>query len=84
MKYPLAVVKWLYDNFGFDICLTYDIMCAFWTTLLNSSLGAETVTFHLKGVVPAFHSHAHNRGCQVHWHPLYVEGVGLEDFEECK
>jgi len=50
----------------------------------KSSLGAETIAFHLKGVVPAFHGHAHNRGCQVHWYPLYVKGVGLEDFEECE
>ena len=84
MKYPLAVVKRLYEEFGSDICLSYNIMCAFWTTLSRSTLGAETVAFRLKGIVPAFHGHAHNRGCQVHWHPLYVEGVGLEDFEECE
>ncbi|KAH9947990.1 hypothetical protein B0H21DRAFT_708025 [Amylocystis lapponica] len=32
-------------------------------------------------VVPAFHGHSHNRGCQVNWHPMYMEGVGKEDFE---
>jgi hypothetical protein len=84
MKYPLAVVRRLLDEFGSDICLGYDIMCAFWTTLLKSSLGSEAVAFRLHGIVPAFHGHAHNRGCQVQWHPLYVEGVGLEDFEECE
>jgi len=84
MKYPLAVVKRLFDEFGPDICLGYDIMCTFWKTLSRSSLGADTVAFRLSGVVPAFHGHAHNRGYQVHWHPLYVEGVGLEDFEECE
>lgn len=84
MKYPLAVVKRLYDEYGYDICLAYDIMCAFWTTLSKSSLGSQTIAFRLRGVVPAFHGHAHNRGCQVNWHPLYVEGVGLEDFEECE
>ena len=84
MKYPLAVVKQLYEEFGSDICLGYDIMCAFWTTLSRSTLGAETVAFRLKGIVPAFHGHAHNQGCQVHWHPLYVEGISLEDFEECE
>jgi len=60
MKYPLAIVKQLYDEFGYDICLAYDIMCAFWNTLSKSSLGAETIAFRLKGVVPAFHGHAHN------------------------
>lgn len=53
-------------------------------TLTNSSLGARMVALHLGGVVPAFHGHAHNRSCQVHWHPRYTEGVGLEDFEECE
>ena len=35
----------------------------------------------LTGVVPSFHGYAHN---QVEWHPLHVEGTGLEDFEECE
>ena len=82
----LATVNRLLQDFGsdVDICLGYDIMCAFRTTLSNSSLGQKAVAFHLSDVVPAFHGHAHNRGCQVQWHPLYVEGVGLEDFEECE
>ncbi|KAF8210742.1 hypothetical protein K438DRAFT_2046344 [Mycena galopus ATCC 62051] len=84
MKYPLAVVKQLLDRYGADIGLGYDIMCAFYKTLLRSSLGRRVVGLKLRGVVPAFHGHAHNRGCQVDWHPLYVEGVGLEDFEECE
>jgi hypothetical protein len=84
MKYPLAVVKRLLDRYGKDIGLGYDIMCAFFKTLLRSTLGKRVVAMNLKGVVPAFHGHAHNRACQVGWHPLYVEGVGLEDFEECE
>ena len=85
MKYPLATVNCLVlQDFGSDICLVYDIMCAFSTTLKQSSLGKKAVAFRPSGVVPAFHSHAHNHGCQVEWHPLYVEGVGLEDFEECE
>ena len=53
-------------------------MCAFWTTLSKSSLGAETIAFRLKGVVPAFHGHAHNRGCQVHWHPCMSKALVLK------
>ncbi|KAJ7503997.1 hypothetical protein B0H11DRAFT_1680896, partial [Mycena galericulata] len=64
--------------------LRHDIMCAFFKTLLRSSLGPRVVAMNLRGVVPAFHGHAHNHACQVGWHPLYVEGVGLEDFEECE
>ncbi|KIJ30002.1 hypothetical protein M422DRAFT_187667, partial [Sphaerobolus stellatus SS14] len=35
-------------------------------------------------VVPTFHGHAHNRGCQLKWHPLYLKVLGLEDFECCE
>lgn len=84
MKYPLAIVNRLFDQYGADIGLGYDIFCAFIKTLLSSSLGAKAVAMRLQGVVPAFHGHAHNRSCQVQWHPMYMEGVGLEDFEECE
>ncbi|KAJ8092616.1 hypothetical protein PM082_006941 [Marasmius tenuissimus] len=85
MKYPLAIVKALLDRYGKDLGLGYDIMCAFYRTLLRSEkLGNQVVAFRLKGVVPAFHGHAHNRRCQVSWHPMYTQGVGLEDFEECE
>ena len=84
MKYPLAVIQRLIDRYGADICLGYDIMCAFVKTLSHSVLGSKKVAFHLHGVVPSFHGHAHNRGCQLDWHPMYTEGVGLEDFKECE
>ena len=78
MKYPLSIINWLLQDFGSDI------MCAFMMTLRNSSLGNKAVAFRLSGVVPAFHGHVHNWGCQCQWHPLFVEGVGIEDFEECE
>ncbi|KAK7052792.1 hypothetical protein R3P38DRAFT_3306380 [Favolaschia claudopus] len=84
MKYPLAMVKALMDRYGADIGVGYDIMCAFFKTLTRSSLGSQVTAMRLRGVVPAFHGHAHNRACQIGWHPLYVDGVGLEDFEECE
>ncbi|KAL0057126.1 hypothetical protein AAF712_016245 [Marasmius tenuissimus] len=85
MKYPLAVVKALLDRYGKDLELGYDIMCAFYHTLLRSTkLRHQFVAFRLKGVVPAFHRHTHNRKCQVNWHLMYTTGVGLEDFEECE
>ena len=79
MKYPLAMVDHLVETYGSDICLGYDIMCAFIKTLSRSCLGAKRIAFRLEGVVPSFHGHAHNRGCQLHWHPMYREGVGLEE-----
>ncbi|KAJ7281719.1 hypothetical protein C8J57DRAFT_1056560 [Mycena rebaudengoi] len=84
IKYPLAVSDHLLETYGEDQALGYDIMCAFFKTLKRSSIGAKTAALRLRGVVPAFHGHAHNRECQIGWHPLYVEGVGLEDFEECE
>ncbi|KAJ7862680.1 hypothetical protein B0H14DRAFT_3863115 [Mycena olivaceomarginata] len=84
MKYPLAIVRRLLDEFGSDIGLGYDIICTFFKTLLRSSLGARVVALRLQGVVLTFHGHAHNRECQLSWHPLYTQGVGLEDFEECE
>jgi hypothetical protein len=84
MKYSLAIVNELFHRYCFNIGLGYDIMCAFIKTLLRSSLGAKTLAFRLQGVIPAFHGHVHNCSCQVYWHPMYMEGVGLEDFEECE
>ncbi|KAJ6609524.1 hypothetical protein B0H10DRAFT_1813552, partial [Mycena sp. CBHHK59/15] len=83
-KYLLVIVRWLIDNYGEDMCLGYNIMCAFFKMLLCSSLSAQVVAIHLWGIVPAFHGHAHNRACQIGWHPMYVDGVRLKDFEECE
>ena len=35
-------------------------------------------------VVNVFHGHAHNHMCQLQYHPLYLPGTGLEDFETCE
>ncbi|KAJ7767585.1 hypothetical protein B0H14DRAFT_2402739 [Mycena olivaceomarginata] len=84
MKYLLAMVKWLLDQYSADIGLGYDIMCTFFKTLKHSSMGARVTAMCLQGVVPAFYGHTYNRACQIGWHPLYVEGVDMEDFEECE
>ncbi|OBZ66016.1 hypothetical protein A0H81_14010 [Grifola frondosa] len=84
MKYPLAMVDRLIEVYGSNVKVGYDIWCAFAKTLANSSLGGPSVKACLSGVVPAFHGHSHNRGCQVNWHPMYMEGVGKEDFEGCE
>ncbi|KAJ8082799.1 hypothetical protein PM082_008655 [Marasmius tenuissimus] len=85
MKYPLSVIRRLLDAYGKELGIGYDIMCAFYKTLLRSAkLGSDVLGFQLRGVVPSFHGHAHNRKCQLDWHPMYVKGVGLEDFEEAE
>ncbi|KAI6039291.1 hypothetical protein EDC04DRAFT_2501531, partial [Pisolithus marmoratus] len=35
-------------------------------------------------VMNTFHGHAHNCMCQLWYHPLYLAGMGLEDFETCE
>jgi len=82
MKYPLAIINKLIDEHGTDIKVAYDIYCSFSKTLAASSLGPKASQASLSGVVPAFHGWAHSRDCQLKWHPLYVTGTGLEDFEE--
>ncbi|KAK7051165.1 hypothetical protein VNI00_004665 [Paramarasmius palmivorus] len=85
MKYPLAIVDELMNRYGDELGIGYDIMCQFYKTMLRSEkLGKKVVVKRLTGVVPAFHGHAHNHPCQLGWHPQYIEGVGLEDFEECE
>ncbi|KAJ7277806.1 hypothetical protein C8J57DRAFT_1503643 [Mycena rebaudengoi] len=84
MKYPLAIIAKILERYGKDAGIGYDIMCAFFKTLLRSSLGQKVVGMRLRGIVPAFHGHAHNWLCQLGWHPMYVEGAGLEDFKECE
>ncbi|KAK1217449.1 hypothetical protein PQX77_019914 [Marasmius sp. AFHP31] len=85
MKYPLAIIHRILKAYGKELGVGYDIMCAFYQTLLRSEqLRYDVLALQLRGVVPSFHGHAHNRKCQLSWHPMYVEGVGLEDFEECE
>ncbi|TBU29313.1 hypothetical protein BD311DRAFT_661455, partial [Dichomitus squalens] len=82
MKYALAVVAKLIDVYGKDIIIGYDIGCEFIKTLHNSALlGEKAVAAGVQLVVPTFHGHSHNRGCQVNYLPLYAEGTGKEDFE---
>ncbi|KAI0644812.1 hypothetical protein C8Q79DRAFT_912370 [Trametes meyenii] len=85
MKYPLTIVAKLVEVYGPDarIKIGYDIGCKFIKTLKNSSLGPSTDGV-ISCVVPAFHGHSHNRGCQLQWHPMYTNGVGDEDFETCE
>ncbi|THG94779.1 hypothetical protein EW026_g6755 [Hermanssonia centrifuga] len=83
-KYPLAIVNRLMDTFGKKIGLAYDVGCDLQKTLMNSSLGARARELELRLLVPAFHGHAHNRLCQLSWHPMYIDGVGKADFEGCK
>ncbi|KAG1770136.1 hypothetical protein EV702DRAFT_978293 [Suillus placidus] len=35
-------------------------------------------------MVGAFHGHAHNRQCQLDWHPMYISGTGHSKGEGCE
>lgn len=84
-KYPLSVVKTLVDLFGEEgtIQIGYDIGCAHSVTAGNSSFG-EQVKTQARFVVGSFHGHAHDRLCQLRFHPRYIKGSGREDFEGCE
>lgn len=72
------------ELFGFDNVFGYDIGCAFSKTVTSSTLGARATAQRLKFVVPSFHGHAHNRPCQLYYHPQYIPSLGIEDFETCE
>ena len=83
-KYPLAMVNRLLEDVGNDVGCAYDIGCAFSKTLADSRLGAIVWEKHFRMMVGAFHGHAHNRACQLLWHPLYITGSGLTEGEGCE
>lgn len=62
----------------------YDIGCAFSKTLTNSSLGRQARELEFRLMVGAFHGHAHNRKCQLDWHPMYIPGTGHTEGEGCE
>ena len=74
---------WLSIDYFRILDLTYVLVTTL-CVLSAQPLNKAPLAFRLGGVVPAFHGHAHNHGCQVEWHSLDVEGIGLEDFEECE
>ncbi|KAI5999191.1 hypothetical protein EDD15DRAFT_2386482 [Pisolithus albus] len=84
MKYPLAIVNKLLSVYGSDGAIFYDIGCTFATTLANSSIGLKASSLNTRMLVGAFHGHAHNRKCQLNWHPLYVRGTGNTEGEGCE
>ena len=84
MKYPLAIINKLLDIYREDIIMGYDIGCKFSKTLFCSSIGHHAQQNHFRLIIPAFHRHSHNWGCQVQWHPMYMEGVGKKDFKGSK
>lgn len=81
----MALINKLIDAFGADLCIGYDIGCGFATTAERSpKVGPKVHASRTRFCVGSFHGHAHCRLCQLDWHPLYINGCGLEDFETCE
>jgi Kyakuja-Dileera-Zisupton transposase len=78
------MVNKLMEVHGSNIACGYDIGCTFSKTLSSSSLGPRAAELGFRLVVGSFHGHAHNRACQLDWHPHHVTGMGRADFEGCE
>ncbi|KAG1844074.1 hypothetical protein DFJ58DRAFT_853373 [Suillus subalutaceus] len=76
VKYGLAIVNWLLEVCGQDQGLGHDIGCSLHKTIAASSIGNLATKLNLIVAVNAFHGYVHNRRCQLHHHPLYLQGFG--------
>ncbi|KAI5986630.1 hypothetical protein EDD15DRAFT_2389827 [Pisolithus albus] len=83
-KYPLAIINSLLSAYGPNGGCAYDIGCAFAKTASSSSIGPRVQALGLHFMVGTFHGHAHNRLCQLDWHPMYIEGAGNTEGEGCE
>ncbi|KIK75826.1 hypothetical protein PAXRUDRAFT_36957 [Paxillus rubicundulus Ve08.2h10] len=83
-KYPLTIVDCLLSVYGANAGCAYDIGCAFSKTVKNSVLKLKAHSLNLHCMVGAFHSYAHNRKCQIDWHPMYIQGTGNTEGEGCE
>ncbi|PBL04558.1 hypothetical protein ARMGADRAFT_1022949 [Armillaria gallica] len=83
-KYLLAITDKIIKGLGQDLMCGYDVGCKFGTTITKSPLGVLAAEQNHTTVVGAFHGHAHCQICQICKLPLYTDGQGLTDHEECK
>lgn len=83
-KYPLATASSILNVYGPRTELAFDLGCALHVTLTRSILGPQAAEKQIRLVVDGFHGHAHNRGCQVDFHPQYIVGNGRSDHAGCE
>lgn len=74
----------LLEKYGPCQACGYDIGCSMDGTCQRSKLGDAAAKRKLMLLVNAFHGYQHNRLCQCDYHPLYREGIGMEDMETCE
>ncbi len=72
------------NEVGENIGCAYDIGCTFQKTVQNSTLGDRAQASRFRFMVGAFHGYAHQRSCQLKWHPLYMKGTGRTEGEGCE
>ncbi|KAG1752328.1 uncharacterized protein EDB91DRAFT_1243104 [Suillus paluster] len=84
VKYGLAAVNRLLGVCGADQAIGHNIACSSRKNIATSSISAKAAELNLQVVINAFHGFSHDRRCQLHNHPLYLNGLGLEDLETCK
>ncbi|KAG2746696.1 hypothetical protein P692DRAFT_20737573, partial [Suillus brevipes Sb2] len=83
-KYGLAAVDRLLNICGADQAIGLDIACSSRKTITSSSIGPKAAELKLQVVVDVFHGFSHERRCQLQNHPLYLNGLGLEDLKTCE
>ena len=83
-KYPLTVINKLINTYGGNLLIAYDIGCSFDKTLHKSIIANKVATANVCCAIPSFHGWAHNCFCQLNYHPLYIQGTGIEDYEICE
>ncbi|TCD61105.1 hypothetical protein EIP91_009022 [Steccherinum ochraceum] len=83
-KYPLAIMSKVLSTLGPRMGCAYDIGCSFETTIKSSSLGPEFLRQQARCFVNAFHGYSHSYGCQIKYHPINIQGLGLRDLEDCE
>ena len=83
-KYPLVIINSLLSTYGANGGCAYDTGCTFVKMVEARSLGLKVCDLKLCFMVGSFHGHAHNRKCQLNWHPMYIKGTGHTKGEGCE
>ncbi|KAG2089874.1 uncharacterized protein F5147DRAFT_780519 [Suillus discolor] len=83
-KYALATTSKILDVYSSNGATGYNIGCSYSKTVAASSISTKASAKHHRFLVNTFHGHTHNHQCQIQYHLLYQEGLGIEDLETCK
>ncbi|KAK7471782.1 hypothetical protein BaRGS_00035564, partial [Batillaria attramentaria] len=85
--YPVYLLKKIAaerDLGSSKISVMYDVACSFQAHVKNVASQHSELAENFRFVVPAFHSYAHNLGCQLSFGQRYTDGCGMTDGEGCE